>query len=186
MALSACGFSGSPSGAAGTGSGNALALKFADCMRSHGVPNFPDPGSPVGGPVSGINTQAPGFRSAGRKWDKLTNNPQPQGSPASESQRRAALANAECMRTHGVPNFPDPTFLSSGGTSINLTGLNPQSPAFKHAQAACPGLRVGDERRTALAPAVPHVPSRRPILREATFSTASATKPPTTKKSTQA
>jgi hypothetical protein len=138
LALSACGFSGTPSSSAGTGSGNALALKFADCMRSHGVPNFPDPGSPVGGQGSGINTQAPAFLSAGRNCDKLTNNPQPKGSPASESQRRAALANAECIRKHGVPNFPDPTFLSSGGTSVDLTGLNPQSPAFRHAQAACP------------------------------------------------
>jgi hypothetical protein len=137
LALSACGFSDRPSSAAATGSGDALALKFADCMRSHGVPNFPDPGSPVGGQGSGINTQAPAFRSAGRKCDKLTNNPQPKGSPASESERRAALANADCMRKHGVPNFPDPTFLSSGGTSVNLTGLDPQSPAFKHAQAAC-------------------------------------------------
>jgi hypothetical protein len=138
LALSACGFSGRPSSAGGTGSGDALALKFAVCMRSHGVLNFPDPGSPVGGQGSGTNTQVPAFRSAGRNCDKLTDNPQPKGSPASESERRAALANAECMRKHGVPNFPDPTFLSSGGASVNLAGLNPQSPAFKHARAACP------------------------------------------------
>jgi hypothetical protein len=61
--------SGSPSSAAGTGSGDALALKFADCMRSHGVPNFPDPGTPVGGRGFGINTQAPEFRSAEQKCD---------------------------------------------------------------------------------------------------------------------
>jgi hypothetical protein len=54
---------------------------------------------------------------------QLTDDPQPKGSPASGSQRPAALANAECMRKHGVANFPDPTFLSSGGTSVNLTGL---------------------------------------------------------------
>jgi hypothetical protein len=138
LAISACGSSGSPSSAAGTGSGDALALKFANCMRSHGVPNFPDPGKPVGGPGSGINAQAPAVQSAEQNCDKLTHNPEPKGSPASESQRRAALANAQCMRTHGVPNFPDPTFPSTGGMSVNLAGLNPQSPAFEHAQAACP------------------------------------------------
>ena len=138
VAISACGSSGSPSSAAGTGSGDALALKFANCMRSHGVPNFPDPGKPVGGPGSGINIQAPAVQSAEQKCDKLTHNPEPKGSPASASQRRAALANAQCMRTHGVPNFPDPTFPSTGGMSVNLAGLNPQSPAFEHAQAACP------------------------------------------------
>jgi hypothetical protein len=138
LAISACGSSGSPSSAAGTGSGDALAVKFANCMRSHGVPNFPDPGKPVGGPGSGINTQAPAVQSAEQKCDKLTHNPEPKGSPASASQRRAALANAQCMRTHGVPNFPDPTFPSTGGMSVSLAGLNPQSPAFEHAQAACP------------------------------------------------
>jgi hypothetical protein len=137
LAISACGSSGSPSSAAGTGSGDALALKFANCMRSHGVPDFPDPGKPVGGQGSPINTQAPAVQSAGRTCDKLTHNPEPKGSPAPESQRRAALANAQCIREHGVPNFPDPTFPSSGGMSVNLAGLNPQSPAFEHAQAAC-------------------------------------------------
>jgi hypothetical protein len=138
LALAACGSSG-PSSSAGTGSGDGLALKFAECMRSHGVPNFPDPGKPVGGPGSGINLQAPGFRSAGQTCDKLTNNPQPQGTPASASQRRAALAVSECMRKHGVPNFPDPTFPSSGGISFQVVGAGntPQSPAFQRAQKVC-------------------------------------------------
>ncbi len=138
VAVTACGSSGGASSAVGTGGGDAPALKFAECMRSHGVPNFPDPGKPVGSPGSGINETAPAFHSAGRRCDRLTHNPQPAGSPASGSQRLAAIAQSECMRQHGVPNFPDPTFLSSGGTSVNLTGLDPQSPAFKQAQAACP------------------------------------------------
>jgi len=41
VALAACGSSGQP--AAATSSGYTQRLKFADCMRSHGVPNFPDP-----------------------------------------------------------------------------------------------------------------------------------------------
>jgi hypothetical protein len=138
VALSACGSSG-PSSSAGTGSGNALAIKFAECMRSHGVPNFPDPGKPAAGPGSGIDPQSPAFQSSAQKCDKLTNNPQPKGTPASASQRRAALANSECMRKHGVPNFPDPTFPSSGGIAIQLGGAgnNPQSPAFQRAQEIC-------------------------------------------------
>ena len=92
---------------------------------------------PVGQPGSGINPNAPAFHSSEQTCDKLTNNPQPKGSPASASQRRAALAQAACMRKHGVPNFPDPTFLPSGGNSINLAGLNPQSPAFRKARNIC-------------------------------------------------
>ena len=65
----------------------------------------------------------------------------PPGGPppaVSESERAAAIANAECMRKHGVPNFPDPTF-SGGQLNAGLGGVNPQSPAFKQAAAACGG-----------------------------------------------
>ena len=136
IAVADCG-SGGASTSSGMGSGDALALRFAACMRGHGVPNFPDPGVPVGQPGSGINQNAPAFRSSERTCDKLTNNPEPKGSPASAGRRRAPLAQAACMRTHGVPNFPDPTFLASGGNSINLDGLNPSSPAFRKAQKIC-------------------------------------------------
>jgi hypothetical protein len=135
VAIAACGSVG-PSSAAGTGSGDTLALSFAQCMRSHGVPGFPDPGKPAGD-QPGINPQAPAFQAAGQKCDKLTNNPEPKDAPASKRQRLAALANAKCMRTHGVPTFPDPTFPSSGGNSVTLTGLNPQSPAFQRAERTC-------------------------------------------------
>ena len=67
LAVAACGSSGSPSSAAGTGSGDTLALEFADCMRSHGVPNFPDPTFPstggmfiAAGPV--LNPQSPAVK----------------------------------------------------------------------------------------------------------------------------
>jgi hypothetical protein len=44
------------------------------------------------------------------------------------------LAVSECMRDHGVTNYPDP---SSAGINIKGTGINPNSPAFKSAQAIC-------------------------------------------------
>ena len=58
IAVGDCG-SGGASTSSGTGSGDALALRFAACMRAHGVPNFPDPGVPVGQPGSGINQRRP-------------------------------------------------------------------------------------------------------------------------------
>jgi hypothetical protein len=150
VAIAACGSSASPSSAAGTGSGDALALKFADCMRAHGVPNFPDPGLPVGGPGSGINEQSPAFKSA----EKACGEPGGHSAapPPTESDKLAALAWAKCMRKHGVPNFPDPTLSQPSGNAFEFRGiffsigpgLNPQSPAFKQAQAACgvgPGPR---------------------------------------------
>lgn len=55
-----------------------------------------------------------------------------------------ALAFAKCMRSHGVSNFPDPKV---SGKSIEIlgpgSGINPQSPAFQSAQAACKHLLPG-------------------------------------------
>lgn len=125
-------------------------------MRSHGVPNFPDP-SPGGGlsiaPGSGLNPRSPSFQAAQKACRKF----QPLG-PAvfpkmSEAHKRAALHFAACMRTHGEPNFPDPVFSppKNAVTLLALRGmffafgpgqqLDPQSPAFKQAARAC-GFRA--------------------------------------------
>ena len=106
-------------------------------MRSHGVPRFPDP-TPDGLYLSGVDTQTPAFQSAHEACAALQPAGSADGSPASESERLAALQNARCMRSHGVPSFPDPKFLPSGGNTVSLDGLDPGSPAFKHAQASCP------------------------------------------------
>lgn len=106
-------------------------------MRSHGLSNFPDPG-PNGFNLSAIDTQSPAFQSAHEACAPLQSSGTEPGSPATEGQRLAALANAQCMRSHGVPDFPDPRFLPNGGNTVSLTGLNTQAPAFKRAQAACP------------------------------------------------
>jgi hypothetical protein len=51
------------------------------------------------------------------------------------------------MRTHGVPNFPDPTF-SDGGVRMKLkaggaNGIDPESPQFRAAQKACQSIAPG-------------------------------------------
>ena len=80
-------------------------------MRSHGVPNFPDP-IPDGDLSlernSGINPQSPSFQAAQTACSKF----QPGGpgsfprSPRRRGGRRCSFA--QCMRAHGEPNFPDP------------------------------------------------------------------------------
>jgi hypothetical protein len=118
-------------------------------MRSHGVSDFPDPGSNGARPSgnistifgitipSNLNVQSPRFQSALQSCQKLVTGggPKPQ---ISASQKRAALANAQCMRKHGVPNFSDPTFPTGGGAAIRVgPGVNPQSPAFQQAEKVC-------------------------------------------------
>lgn len=135
LVISACGSASKSSTAAASVS--STAVRFADCMRSNGVPRFPDP-SPDGFDLSGIDTQSPAFQSAHQACASLQPASTAQGSPASARERLEAITNAKCMRSHGVPNFPDPTFLPSGGNTVDLAGLNTQSPAFEHAQAECP------------------------------------------------
>jgi hypothetical protein len=127
--LTACGSSGISVGTTATG-----ALKFADCLRSHGVPNFPDPGGPI---AAGIK-QSPAFRSAMYTCLRLYPPATSTGKPFTGAQRIAALARVTCIRNHGIPNFTDPTFPRSGGELFPaIPGFNPESPAFRHAATAC-------------------------------------------------
>ncbi|HTP19476.1 MAG TPA: hypothetical protein VMJ65_07725 [Solirubrobacteraceae bacterium] len=154
LAVAGCGFTGGSSEAESSGgpeSPTAAAnfLKFSTCMRSHGVPNFPDPGSSgiEISPGSGVNPASPAFQSAQRDCKKLLPGGGPKAGPApppSASAIRAALTWAQCVRKHGVPNFPDPS-TSGGGEGLFFRGVvfpvgpsfNPESPAFKQAQAVC-------------------------------------------------
>jgi hypothetical protein len=147
FAIAACGSSGRPSGPAASGD---PALKEAQCMRSHGVPNFPDP--TAGGPSvipNWINPQAPAFQTAQKACAKFLVGGSGQGS-ASESRKLELLNLAKCMRSHGLPSFPDPTSSPppAGSHTGNVVGgggvylaLPHQSPALNRASAAC-GFRI--------------------------------------------
>jgi hypothetical protein len=50
--------------------------------------------------------------------------------------REQELRFAQCMRTNGVPNFPDPD--ANGNIQFPITSAIPKSPAFQRAQdGAC-------------------------------------------------
>jgi hypothetical protein len=116
-------------------------------MRTHGVANFPDP-SATGGislPI-GAATQSPSFQAASNACQKLLPGGGPGAHPISAADRRQLLANAQCMRTHGVPNFPDPSF-TGGGIRVGFNkSIDPSSPAFQNAAKACRGLFGGKGR----------------------------------------
>src|SRR5581483_6529811 len=84
----------------------AQALKFSNCMRAHGLSNFPDPGAGGGlklVPGSGLNPQSPSFQSAQKACSKYA--PGPATPPKmSASERRKAVRFAECMRANGEPD----------------------------------------------------------------------------------
>lgn len=145
--IAACG---STSGVGGTGTvagtNAASPLKYANCMRSHGVPNFPDPDADGGFAItasSALNPQSPTFAQAARTCAKdFPGGGRPIHLPTRVRER--LLAMAQCMRAHGVPNFPDPTF-GNGGVGLKLAGagrLDPNSPAFQTAARTCNGPKA--------------------------------------------
>jgi hypothetical protein len=95
-------------------------LAFSHCMRSHGVPNFPDP------QPGASNAKFPGAQQLGvgssqlraaenACWHVLPPGTDDQFPPAEVPLLlRGMLPFARCMRSHGVPNFPDPAVDSEG------------------------------------------------------------------------
>ena len=118
-------------------------------MRSHGVPNFPDLGSSgikieAGGQtlsVNGVPVNAPAFVAARQECRKYLPTQQATAAEAAHERQRG-LEFAKCMRSHGVPNFPDPKVVSSHGANQvdYLPGINLQSPAVEAASKACGGF----------------------------------------------
>lgn len=122
-------------------------LAYSSCMRSHGVPNFPDPASngeipkqsviSAEGAVSDSQVQTaegdcqqlipPGVSLSGQPPQTIT-----------AQQQQDYLKVSACMHSHGVANFPEPIF--SGGTvaypSIQHT-INTQSTQFTQALQIC-------------------------------------------------
>ena len=155
LALVACGSSGTAATTSGS-SGSTQKLRFVDCMRSHGVPNLPDPGATPSGSSSSfegivipssIDMQSPAFKSAEQACEKLLPGGSASGPPGSAGVKHQLLALAKCMRSHGVPNFPDPTssppppgsgnVMGGNGVYLTVPPAGQQSPAFKHAAAVC-------------------------------------------------
>jgi hypothetical protein len=118
-------------------------LKYAQCMREHGI-DMDDPQPGQRGlrlaPPEGVSPQKmEAADKACRKYLDAVKPPE-----LSEAQQKefrdAALANARCMREHGITNFPDPTFDENGGAQIRIDrklGINPESPKFQAAQKEC-------------------------------------------------
>jgi hypothetical protein len=136
LALLAAACGGSPSSTGGSpgagGSANSpSAVAYSACMRSQGVPNYPDPDSSGQLPKTdaqllGVSTSQyqaarqacrhllPTGGSLKQREDQcMQNNDCP---PALVQQLLIADRKlAQCMRSHGVPNFPDPINGGPGG-----------------------------------------------------------------------
>jgi hypothetical protein len=159
LALLAVACSGSPSSSGGRpsstgpgsssnagGSANSQLLAFAQCMRSHGVSNFPDP------QPGASNAKFPGAQQLGvssSRYQAAENHcerllPAGVGDKFPPAEVPLLLGGmrkfSQCVRAHGVHNWPDPTVDSSGHPGFNLVGiqdLNSDSPQVQAVLNRC-------------------------------------------------
>jgi hypothetical protein len=140
VAIAACG---SSSKATSTPTSGAFpqGIKYADCMRFQGVPNFPDPNANGSVNVpSDINPDAPAFQSAQQECASLQPNANGPRPAITAAQQKSFVTNALCTRKHGVPNFPDPVFAPGGqGIGYNVTpgSLAYETQGILQASRAC-------------------------------------------------
>ncbi|HEX4033704.1 MAG TPA: hypothetical protein VHX66_04605 [Solirubrobacteraceae bacterium] len=137
------------------------ALDYAECMRSHGVPKFPDPQAGGGFTFrkgAGVDPSSPLFVAAQQKCAKFV----PLGGLAPGTQTHPSqqalsqmLKAAQCMRRHGISDFPEPrtsipsnirAALGAGsGVISDIEGVilvfpssvDEQSPQFTRAASVC-------------------------------------------------
>jgi hypothetical protein len=119
------------------------AEKFAACMRSHGVPNFPAPNIGAGHISIAVNpglANSPHFKSAQAACQHLIPG-KPGPAQISAQDQADYLKAAACMRSHGIAGFPDPVFPGPGDVAVRLpTGMDDNSPRFEAARAICEKL----------------------------------------------
>ena len=165
--LAACG--GSPAntgGTANTGSSSNTgssahspsAVAFSHCMRSHGLPDYPDPSGngtlpKTSAQLLGVSSSV--FDAAQRACQQLL--PATGGSLTASSIQQCYLAFvcpqalvqqalsagrvfAQCMRSHGVPYWPDPTVDAQGRPLFNINVPRPQPAQVTAAGNECSRL----------------------------------------------
>jgi hypothetical protein len=130
-------------------------------MRAHGVPTFPDPDSSGALPktdLQRLGVSSTQFQAAQSACQQLlpANTASLQQcesagvcSPAEIHQwLTAGLRFARCMRSHGVPNWPDPSTdpqvaRVAFAISVSRDGFDPHSPQIESKGNECDRLMPG-------------------------------------------
>jgi hypothetical protein len=142
--LAACG--GSPSSASDPGASSQYQqnLAFTQCMRSHGLPDFPDPNA--NGHGFG-NQQQQRLQESNPRLGTAYNHCRHLLPSTPSSSRKKVIPSpaqlvrfSQCMRSHGVPDYPDPNPSVSIRTELAQLGINPNSPPFQATLQTCDRL----------------------------------------------
>jgi hypothetical protein len=125
---------------------SAQLVRYAQCMREHGVTNFPDPTSTGALTLGKTTIDSPQYQTASQACRSLAPAGSQNGSVSLQAQAQA-LRFARCMRSHGVTDFPDPSTSGSGGpVGFAISQSVHDSPALRSAVHACRSLFAGGAR----------------------------------------
>jgi hypothetical protein len=170
IVLLAAACSGSPAATTNTfapGATYTQALAFAKCMRSNGVPNWPNPdhqGNFNNAQIEALqnnNSQADNAIHQCRSVlpNAGTGLTVEQIQQIQQQNLTSAVKAAHCMRAHGITNFPDPagTTQASGVNwqpllSAIQAGLSLNTPSYEAAFMTCNGKLVGGPIPPSFAP----------------------------------
>ncbi len=119
-------------------------IKYSVCMRKNGVPAFPDPesdGGYGGTDLRNIDQNSHAFVTATKDCSYLA---KAAGmAPWTQAQWTAydamLLKITDCMRSHGIRNFPDPKGGEKGGWQVSTTPIDVTSSLYAKAAKACNG-----------------------------------------------
>lgn len=131
--------------------GVSQAYAFSRCMRSHGLPNFPDPKvstSPghasVGIAVNPSETSSPKFNSAQKACQGILPAPNSHSAQHSGPSKQVLLAFARCMRDKGIHGFPDPDAQGQLRLpAVSAAGVDIHSRQFLAAATSCVAVTHG-------------------------------------------
>lgn len=153
LLAAACSSSSSPAAAGGSSPSNSAAadpVAYSACMRSHGVTKYPDPSNGLlpKGTAQSFGVSSSQYQAAESACQNLL--------PSSDTNSTASLTQclengdcpqavvqqaltegrkfAQCMRAHGVSNWPDPTIDSTGRPSFQVTAAGISIDATRSTQ----------------------------------------------------
>ncbi|MCP2322168.1 hypothetical protein HDA40_000675 [Hamadaea flava] len=127
----------------------ALAREYAQCVRDHGIPNFPDPTisdgnvSYAGGDSikTAVAAHPEAIAACKSIQDRLSQVGGKNWRPTARDLQKL-VEFAKCIREHGVPEWPDPDADGRFTVSAKLEDENPETRIYP-AHAACKGYWDG-------------------------------------------
>ena len=106
------------------------------CARAHGMPGLPDPQINASGKAifpNGLTVPERTRRACQAMFNRLL--PNAQNTEPTRAQLAALLRFARCMRSHGIPDWPDPRPDGSFHPDAKIT--NSLKSAFRSQLTAC-------------------------------------------------